>query len=894
MKKFLLAIVFMTLAHWGFSSPKVLIPLSEGWEFRQVGKDVWQPAEVPGVVHTDLYRNGDIPNPFFCDGEHELEWIENEDWEYRTIIDIPQLFSFRHAELVFEGLDTYADVFLNDHLLLSSDNMFMSWEQDIKPYLKTGPNELRVRFRSPIMETAGTRMMYPYPLPADNDAGDSKASIFVRKAPIQFGWDMAPRFVSMGIWKPVYIRVWDDATIRDMQFRTLYLGKDLALVDGLAFVEGEEEGKDGIKGRESLTELTIKVQGNPVWDTSFVTEGREQVIPFLLTIPSPKRWWPQGYGDPNLYQITATIGKRGKLDDSLKVAYGLRTIELEQETDATGTSFTFVVNGKPIYAKGAGYIPEDIFPSRAKPKQEQLRKYMLEANFNMVRLWGGGGYQTDEFYNWCDENGILVWQDLMFACAMYPHGPDFHNRVTDELEEVFLRLRNHPSIALWCGNNEIEVAWNNWGWQDKMGYAPMDSFNLWEGYQELFHEIIPSMIERYDPDRPYISSTPMSNWGTPENFTRHDNHYWGVWHGEDDLDGFRDNVPRFMSEFGMQSFPVMESLAPYAREGDLELGSAWMENRQKSYKGNDFLFSFTERWLGTPKDTRSALLMSQVTQAIALEIAIEAQRSRAPFCMGTLYWQLNDCWPGPSWSSIDYEGRPKAAHYALKRLFADQLVGLEITKEGIKEFVVDDTRVLHGKVKLNLKTLDGDDIDQEIWELEEAEEESDPEGKAEQKGKTEQKSKANQKVQPQQTKQPQQAKQAAQIVASRSIKSTKSLKQIQKGKAVAFLTFENEAGDTLAYNIVHALPLKKLKLKQPVYNTSARKVAGGYVLKISSNTFVKSTRLEIKGEDAAFSDQFFDLFPNHPHQIMVETDLNISENDFLAKMKIESLVDWRE
>lgn len=845
MKKFLLGILFLIPACWLFSSHKVMVPVAGDWEFRQVGKDEWHTAEVPGVVHTDLFRNGMIPDPFFRNGEQELEWIEQEDWEYRINIDIPRrLFRFGHIELVMEGLDTYADVYLNDSLVLGADNMFLSWEKDIKPYLKAGPNELRVRFHSPIKETAGTRMMYPYQLPADNDAGSSKASVFVRKAPIQFGWDMAPRFVTMGIWKPVYIRLWDHATIRDLQFRTLYLDDEIALVDGLAFVEGEGAGK------EFPSEVQIKVQGQTVWDTSFVMEGREQVIPFLLTIQNPQKWWPRGYGEPNLYDIRATLGKSGNIDDSLEVAYGLRTMELERNTDEIGTSFTFKVNGTPIYAKGAGYIPEDIFISRADVKQKALREHILDAHFNMLRIWGGGVYKSDEFYNWCDENGILIWQDLIFACAMYPHGPDFHNRVTDELIAQFLRLRNHPSIALWCGNNEIDVAWKNWGWQAKMGYAPMDSFNLWEGYQELFHEIIPSLVERYDPDRPYIASTPQSNWGTPINFTRHDNHYWGVWHGQDDLDGFKDNVPRFMSEFGMQSFPVKESLEPYAQKGDLEMGTDWMENRQKSYKGNEFLFSFTERWLGTPKDTRSAFLMSQITQSIAMEIAVEAQRGSAPFCMGTIYWQFNDCWPGPSWSTIDYEGRPKAAHYALKRLFAPQMVSLDLSKKGYKEILVDDTRALKGKIKVQITGMQGKALH------------------------------ATEKVVEGNGKE---------MVYKSELMPLGALKKVMKGKAVAFVTYEN-GGDTMAHKIVHALPMKKLKLQQPEFETDLKKVAGGYVLKISANTFAKSVRVDLPGRKAKYSDQFFDLFPQHTHRVMIETEDDFTEAD----LKIESLIDWRE
>ena len=828
---------------------KVVVPVQGDWEFRQIGKNEWLPAEVPGVVQTDLFRNGKIPHPYYRMSERELTWIENADWEYRLQFDVQgRLLKFGHLELVFEGLDTYADVYVNDSLFLSSDNMFMAYEKSVKGFLKVGVNELRVVFHSPIGETVGQRMMYPYELPMDSDDSETRVSSFVRKSPFHFGWDFAPRYVTMGIWKPVTLRLWDHGTIRDMQFRTLDLTDQQALVDGLLFIDGEGAGED------FPSQVRIMVDGKMVWDTTLYLDGQEKVIPFLLTINEPKRWWPRGYGEPHLYELKATIGKSGNVDDSLAIDYGLRTVKLVQEPDEEGIPFYFEVNGTPIYAKGAGYIPEDVFLPQAREKQLTLRKYILDAHFNMLRVWGGGTYQTDEFYEWCDQKGILVWQDFVFACAMYPHGPDFHNRVSDELVGQLLRLRNHPSIALWCGNNEIEVAWENWGWQAKYGLAPMDSFNLWQGYQELFHQVIPGLIDRYDPDRPYISSSPLSNWGKAENFTRHDNHYWGVWHGTDDFDAYRTNVPRFMSEFGMQSFPVVESLEPYAEASDLKLGSEWMTHRQKSYKGNDFLFDFTERWLGTPKDSRSALLMSQLTQAIALDIAISSQRFRTPYCMGTLYWQFNDCWPGPSWSTIDYEGRPKAAYYYVKRLFADKMINLDLYDKGGNEYVVSDQGKIGGSIWMEVATLDGKSA-----------------GNAERTIRSED---------------------GARVFQTYWRKMGPYAKLV-KGKEVAFLNWI-EDGDTLASKIVHQLPMVKMKLFPPTYEVTVAKMKGGFRINISSDVFAKGVRLNLPGTKADYSDQFFDLFPGHGHSVEVFTDASLSAAQFKEQLEIESLVDWRK
>jgi beta-mannosidase len=400
-----------------------------------------------------------------------------------------------------------------------------------------------------------------------------------------------------------------------------------------------------------------------------VKKGRK-TYNFEFEIKNPKLWWPNGSGEQHLYEMILQIRKDNKLISADTQNIGLRTIELVNEADSIGTSFYFKVNGKPIFMKGANYIPQDVFLTRVTNKQyEQLIQKVKDANMNMIRVWGGGVYEKEIFYDLCDQHGILVWQDFMFAGTIYPNLLELSLTIKDEVQQQVKRIRKHPCLALWCGNNEIEVAWHNWGWQKQYNYSVSDSMKLWNNYIYHFENLFPKIIEDLNPEIPYVPTSPQSNWGTKENFNHGSMHYWGVWHGKDAFEEFENNVGRFMVEFGFQSFPSIETLKKVVDEEMLFLESDCMQSRQKSYVGNGLILEQIEKYYHTPKDFYEFVELSQKVQAKALQMAIEAHITNQPHCMGTLLWQLNDCWPGPSWSIIDFYGEEKEGYRVMRECF---------------------------------------------------------------------------------------------------------------------------------------------------------------------------------------------------------------------------------
>ncbi|HEX8189185.1 MAG TPA: glycoside hydrolase family 2 TIM barrel-domain containing protein, partial [Pyrinomonadaceae bacterium] len=438
---------------------KTTVRLDSGWTFRQVGKGEWRKANVPGSVHTDLLANGLIEDPFYRDHEPKLQWVGRADWEYRTTFDAPAaLVARRNVELVFEGLDTYAAVFLNDRRLLEADNMFRTWRVDAKPALKAGPNTLRIVFRSPINEVLPRMKALGYELPASNDQGE-KTSPHTRKAPYQYGWDWGPRFVTCGVWKPARLEAWDDARLATLHVLQNSLGKDAAHLT--AEVEVESTGSsDAVVVVEDPSDRRVSAR-----QTVKLSPGTNRFA-LKLSVPNPQLWWPAGLGPQKLYTLRARLTSGGRVSDELSTRVGLRTLELRQRPDAAGKSFTFVVNGVPVFARGANWIPADSFPERVtRARYRHLLESARDANMNMLRVWGGGYYEMDDFYELCDELGIMVWQDFMFACSMYPGDEKFLESVRAEATDNVRRLRNHPSVVIWVGNNEVETAWHHWGWK---------------------------------------------------------------------------------------------------------------------------------------------------------------------------------------------------------------------------------------------------------------------------------------------------------------------------------------------------------------------------------------------------------------------------------------------
>lgn len=642
----------------GLPSP-IETTLDAGWEFAREGSDEWNEAKVPGEVHTDLLAHQLIPDPYYGSNEDSLRWIEHSRWHYRLHFFPPaDPQDYDRIELSFEGLDTYARISLNGQVLTLTDNMFRQWNVDVAGILRSGENRLEIVFTPPPVYHRDALEALPFLLPSGNESDDIplKVSAHSRKAAYQFGWDWGPRLVGCGIWRPVKLRMWNEARLRQIQTFTLALENDVARMLTRAYVDAAKAGEYRIE--------------SPYGSVTHFLEPGIHPLDLHFQIKKPELWWCAGEGEAVLHRQQIRLYLEDHFLEEKEDPFGIRQIKLVHAPDSLGTAFWFSLNGRPVFMKGANYIPQDIFPSRVLPAQyRSLILAAKEAGMNMLRVWGGGIYEDDLFYEICDQEGILVWQDLMFANSMYPPSKDFLANVRQELIDNILRLGAHPCLALWCGNNEIEVAWNNWGWQEKFGYDAHTQDLLWSFYDTLFHQMIPEEIHQHIPSANYTPSSPLSNWGKTENFRHATMHYWGVWHGREDFDRFEHNVGRFMVEYGFQSFPSLESLAEVLPPASLHLHSNMMAHRQKSYIGNGMIRAQMAKYGEVPDDFAAFVQRSQEIQGKALAMATRAHLDAAPYCMGSLLWQLNDCWPGPSWSLIDYYGRRKASYDSVKTVF---------------------------------------------------------------------------------------------------------------------------------------------------------------------------------------------------------------------------------
>ncbi|MFV8346575.1 beta-mannosidase [Flavobacterium sp. ZB4P13] len=546
------------------------VVLKNGWQFRQEKTVKWNAATVPGEVHTDLLNNKLIPDPYYRDNEKKLQWIEKKNWEYKTSFQISaEILKRKNTELVFDGLDTYATVYLNGKLVLKANNMFRQWRVDVKKYLHPGTNKLVIVFLSAqnVVDLLAKKDL-PFVIP-DNPR------LYVRKAQYHFGWDWGPKFTTCGIWKEVRLETFDEKTPEK---------------------------------------------------------------PYVLN----------------------------------------RKIELVQQPDSLGKSFYFKIDGKPVYMKGANYIPSDAFLSRVTKKEyEKVISMAKDANMNMLRIWGGGIYEDDYFYDLCDKYGINVWQDFMFAGTMVPGDKAFFDNVKEEVQYQVKRLRHHPSIVLWCGNNESDEAFKNWGWQKSMNMSKQDSTRLWKDYVRLFQDSIPKWVKEVDDKRPYISSSPLFGWGKEKSITEGDSHYWGTWWGLEDIEVVKNKTGRFVSEYGMQAMPNYSSIEKFTSPEDRYLFSDVLKAHQKAGKGFTKLNSYLNRYFIDSTKVKNMKVadytyLTQCLQHYSLKNIIGIHRSKAPYNMGTLVWQLNDCWPVASWSVTDYYNRqPKAAWYAMREAYRD-------------------------------------------------------------------------------------------------------------------------------------------------------------------------------------------------------------------------------
>lgn len=807
--------------------------LNSGWEFRRADENIWRKATVPGTVHTDLLAHKLIPDPFAGANEKGLQWIDKKDWEYRTTFDIPAgIFANDAIALDFTGLDTYADVYLNDSLILRAQNMFVGKEVAVKSIARQQGNTLRILFHSPIMHDMPKFMQDRLVYPAGNDASDIPLSVHARKAPYHYGWDWGPRYVTSGIWRPVYLRGWNKAQLKDAWIKQQQLTDAAASLEASLTVDVQQAG----------AYTAIVQSGNKAFAAQKLQttlQAGKQTINIPFNIRQPKRWWPNGLGEAYLYPVTISILHGKDTLQQLTRRIGLRTVEVVNAPDNEGTSFFLKVNGKPVFMKGTNYIPSDNFlPRVTDDRYRKMFHDMVISHFNMVRIWGGGIYENDIFYDLADEKGILVWQDFMFACTLYPSDPAFLAQVKEETAYNIRRLRNHPSLALWCGNNEIAVAIKNWGWKDGYAYTDAQWASLLKGYETLFQELLRDEVKEHDPSRFYLPSSPISNWGRAEDFRNGDNHYWGVWHGMEWFEAFTTHVPRFMSEFGFQSFPDIHTVRRFADTTQWDIHSFVMQSHQKSFtRGNAAIQTYMDHYYHRPKNFPGFLYMSQVLQAEGMKIGMEAHRRNMPFCMGTLYWQFNDTWPGASWSGIDYYGRWKALQYFVQKAYVPVLVSIAAEEGQVRAYVVNDLmKDEKARLELTLMDLEG----KVIKRIEE-------------------------KVL---------AKSNTSHIAWRMDKDA-ILQGADPRKVILYAKLVNE-NQTLSENVFYFVAPRELELPEADIRFEVKESGGKKLVTVSSAKLAKNIWLLLDRDDQShFSDNYFDLLPGMSRTVALETSMSL-------------------
>ena len=694
-------VAFLVVCQKAESQNVIEKSLNQGWTLTGDTLDINMQVDVPSVVQQSLYENGIIPHPYLGTVENDLLWISDHNWDYVLHFDVNRkLFEKENIELVFEGIDTYAEVFLNGKKLFFADNQFRSWKQRVNDLLKKKDNLLEVHF---IRYDSTQMALYDRTTPKLPE----KYAVS-RKAPYQHGWDWAPKYKNVGIWKPVKLVGWNEVRLENAYIVTQAADAESAELvlhldvendkDGVVEVGVSTPSKGSGTGSTTLASRTLSL-----------SKGRQHtVVPF--TINNHQLWWPNEMGEQPLYDFEVVLKRGKKVLDTKRIKSGIRTFEMVDEPDSIGRAFYFKVNGVPFYAKGANYVPEEMIETWTDADNTlRLLQAAKDAHFNMLRVWGGGIYPTDDFFNICDSLGILVWEDFMYAGTMYPSNYAFieYNTRFETVEQVE-RLASHPSLALWCGGNEISEGYYNWGWQQSLGWSEEDDRTIKAGYDNLFgvDGMLRYIVDACDKTRPYWPSSPSKGWGRPESLTEGDVHYWGVWWGELPYEVYREKVGRFNSEYGYQSYPDYQTLLKIAQGEALSKDAEVIAAHQKHARGTRQIDDFIQKYYPYSDDFERYVYLSQLSQAYGMEIAIEAHRTAKPYNMGTLYWQLNDAWPVTSWSSIDYYGNWKAMQYKLKTLYAPVLLSFDQKDYGV--FVTSDlTRDLKGELRIKVADFKG-------------------------------------------------------------------------------------------------------------------------------------------------------------------------------------------
>ncbi len=821
-----------------------LQPLTASWQFLESSSKQWLEAKVPGCIHTDLLRHQLIPDPFWGRNELDLQWIENKDWKYRCTFEAdPSLFREEVVELIAEGLDTVAELKLNGKKIASVENMFLGHRFPVGKVLRPGENVLEIAFTAPlkaIQAKLAANKEKPNALIEWNDpvGGSSR----LRKQGCSFGWDWGPRFATSGIWLPIRLEAWSGNRIESVRVVQKH-GKnqvDLVFEPTLA-----RKGTAKLSGTVSLDGKTVaEVKGN------------------RATVKAPALWWPNGLGSQPLYTVSLELrDAQGTLLDTWTRKIGLRTIVLDRHKDKFGESFQFVVNGRTIFAKGANWVPAHAFITECdRALYDDLLTSAVEANMNMIRVWGGNVYEQEAFYDLCDEKGLLVWQDFMFACCLYPGDKAFLDQVKAEADHQVARLAHRACLALWCGNNEIEQMYKLIG----------ESAKLKKAYLDLFRKVLPASVNRFDGTTPYWPSSPHN----PEGWEKGDNneragdcHFWEVWHGRKPVKTYETKKFRFCSEFGMQSYNSPEVAATYCKPENFNAFGPEMENHQKNGAGNQIIMDYVSRLYRFPKDFAALSYLSQLNQAYCMKIGVEHFRRSMPRTMGALYWQLNDNWPVASWSSIEFGGLWKALHYEAKRFLAPALVSAHVPGEetiGKNNLV---TSTIH---EIDLHTVyDGPKPTQGTlrWSLEHFTQGTVRQGKK--------------------------AVRLGCVEAVRQLRLDFAKEMAKHGARNLYLRveLETENGDvsrqTVFLTAPRNLPLPKGKIATELRQLDPLR----WELALTSPVYQHAVRFHFRNIPHRADDNYFDLFPKETRTVVVRTKAPVTKEALQAALETSSLVD---
>ncbi len=820
------------------------LELHENWKLRGGPIEGAVPATVPGCVHLDLLAAGEIEDPFYRDREVELMWIGQTEWTYETTFEAPaELLDSERVLLRCEGLDTLATLELNGEPLGEADNMFRIWTFDVRDRLVAGENTLTIRF-APAASEARARGEQAMLKAGGQGVYKVSGSSYLRKEPCNFGWDWGPMCVTAGIWRPIRLLGIDTARLDHVDVRQHHHdgAVDLTITAELDTLDPAPDVK-----------LTASLFAPDGGDTPLATVELDEAGRACLRIDEPRLWWPNGTGDQPLYRLEVVLHDRGgEQIDRWSRRIGLRTIELQRELDQWGESFRFACNGVPFFAKGANWIPADVFQRRIT--DAGLRGLLADAaaaNMNMLRVWGGGVYEDDRFYDLCDELGLCVWQDFMFACAAYPlNDPAFVENVRIEAVQNVRRLAHHACLALWCGNNELEQM------EHLIAAEPTPGAMTWRDYALLFDRILPDVVAAQCPDVAYWPSSEHSPIGNRTD-SRHpdwgDAHLWSVWHGRQPFEWYRTTTHRFCSEFGFQSFPEPRTIRGFTEPHDRHVNSYVMDKHQRSPVGNQLIITYMLDRYRLPTGFENTVWVSQIQHGLSIEYAVQHWRRNMPRCMGALYWQLNDCWPVASWASIDYHGRWKALHYFARRFFAPLMVsGVEDPEAGTVEIHVTCDELDPAPATLSWRATDlaGRDLRRE-----------------------------------QATVNP--PSNGSALVATPDLSDL--IRDHGLTNLLVCLSLEREGAEVSSACVLFTLP-RHLDLVDPRLSTNIEPAGdGAFRVTLEAEAPALWAWLELEDTDAAYSDNFLWVTPGEPKTITVTPAEPMTADEFAARLRARSI-----